>query len=78
MFGTNPIQHITEYLSPYFQAWWWLHNVMGMLVIVKDWGVFQNKKETMVAKHRQNPKGKPGSVCFPSDTGRLIHLSAGQ
>jgi hypothetical protein len=21
---------------------------------------------------------KPGSVCFPPDTGRLIHLSAGQ
>ena len=24
------------------------------------------------------PRGKPGSVCFPPDTGRLIHLSAGQ
>jgi hypothetical protein len=22
---------ITEYHSSYFQAWWWLHNVMGML-----------------------------------------------
>ena len=23
---------------------WWLHHVMGMLVIVKDWEVFQDKK----------------------------------
>jgi hypothetical protein len=29
-------------------------------------------------KHRQNPTGKPGSVCFPIDTGRQIHLSAGK
>ena len=44
MFGANSIPHITEYHSPYFQAWLWLHHVMGMLVIVKDWGVFQDKK----------------------------------
>jgi hypothetical protein len=37
--GTN--QHITEYHCSYFQAWWWLHHVMGsMLVIGKDQGVF--------------------------------------
>ena len=30
------------------------------------------------AKHRQNPRGKPGSVRFPPDTGRWIHLPAGQ
>ena len=40
-----PIQHITEYQSPYFLALWWLHHVMGMLVIVKNWEVFQDKKE---------------------------------
>jgi hypothetical protein len=39
---------------------------MGMLVIIKDWGAFQDKKEL----YRQNSRGKPGSVCFPSDTGR--------
>ena len=44
MIGANPIQHITEYHSPYFQVYWWLHHVMGMLVIVKYWGVFQDKK----------------------------------
>ena len=44
MFGANPIQHITEYHS--FQAQWWLHRDMGMLVTVKDWEVFQDKKET--------------------------------
>jgi hypothetical protein len=44
---------------------------MGMLVIVKDWGVFQDKKNKRNgAKHRQNPRGKPGSVCFPPNTGR--------
>ena len=43
---------------------------MGMLVIVKDWGVFQDKKETESAKHRHNPREKAGSVCFPPDTGR--------
>jgi hypothetical protein len=45
MFGVNKIQHITEYHIPYFQAQCWLHHVMGLLVIVKDWGVFQDKKE---------------------------------
>jgi hypothetical protein len=30
------IKHITEYHSSYFQAWWWLYHVMGMLVIGKD------------------------------------------
>ena len=50
---------------------------MGMLVIVKDWGVFQNKKNVWNgAKHRQNPRAKP--VCIPPDTGRLIHFSAGK
>jgi hypothetical protein len=40
MFGAK---HITEY-DPYFQALLWQHHVMGMLVIVKDWGVLQDKK----------------------------------
>jgi hypothetical protein len=43
MFVANPKQHITEYHSPYFQVEWWLHHVMGILVIV-DWAVFQDKK----------------------------------
>jgi hypothetical protein len=40
MFGANPTQHITEYHFSYFQAWWWLHHVMDMLVIGNDLGVF--------------------------------------
>jgi hypothetical protein len=44
MFGANPTQHITEYRSPYFQAQWWLHHDMGMLVIFKDWAVLQDIK----------------------------------
>jgi hypothetical protein len=72
-------QHITEYHSSYFQAWWWLHHVMGMLVIGKEEGVFLlDKIKWNRAKHRQNPRGKPGSVCFPTDTGRQMYLSAGQ
>jgi hypothetical protein len=45
---------------------------MGMLVIVKDWEVLQDTKEMELShcKHRQNPRGKPGSVCSPSDTRR--------
>jgi hypothetical protein len=38
MFGPNPTQNITEYHASYFQAWWWLHLINGMLVIGKDWG----------------------------------------
>ena len=50
------MQHITE-CSAYFQAQWWLHHVMGLLVIVKDWGVFQDKKNKQNgAKNRQNPR----------------------
>jgi hypothetical protein len=30
----------TKYQSSYFQAWWWLQHVIGMLVIGKDCGVF--------------------------------------
>jgi hypothetical protein len=71
----NPIQHVTEYHSPYIQAQWWLHHVMGMLLIVKDWGVFQDKKING-AKLRQNHRRKLGSVCFPPDTGICIRLSA--
>jgi hypothetical protein len=37
---------------------------MGMLVIIKDWGVFQDKKVWNGAKHRQNHTEKPGSVSF--------------
>jgi hypothetical protein len=29
----------------YFQAWWWLHHVMGMLVMGKDKGVFDKETE---------------------------------
>jgi hypothetical protein len=36
---------------------------MGMLVIVKDWVVIQDKKQNG-AKHRQNLRGKP--VCLLS------------
>jgi hypothetical protein len=39
MFGANPTQLIAEYHYSYFQAWWWLHHVMGMLVIGKDQAV---------------------------------------
>jgi hypothetical protein len=50
MFGANPIQHSSKYDSPYFQAQWWLHHVMGMRVIVKHWAVFQDKKSNGMAK----------------------------
>jgi hypothetical protein len=29
-------------------------------------------------ENRPNPRGKPASVCFPTDTGRQMYLSAGQ
>ena len=77
-FGANQIQNTTDYHSPYFQSQWWLHHVMGVLVIIKDWEFFRIKNEWNGAKHRQNPRGKPSSVCFPTDTGRQINLSAGQ
>jgi hypothetical protein len=50
---------------------------MGMLVIGKG-AFFRIKIKWNRVKHRQNPGGKPGSVCFPTDTGRPIQLSAGQ
>ena len=39
---------------------------------------FLGDKKKHRAKQRQNPRGKPGSVCFPTDTRRPIHLSAWQ
>jgi hypothetical protein len=50
---------------------------MNLPVIGKDEGVKDTNKKRR-AKHRQDlERGKPGSVYFP-DTGRQIHLSAGQ
>jgi hypothetical protein len=43
---------------------------MGMLVIVKDWGAFQHEIKTEWTLAQANPKGKPGSVCFPPDNRR--------
>ena len=37
---------------------------MGMLNIGKNWGVFHDEKKWNGAKHRQNPRGKPASVCL--------------
>jgi hypothetical protein len=54
MLGDNSIQHIIEYYYPYFQAEWWLHHVMGMLVIVKEWGVFMIQNNWNEAKHWHN------------------------
>jgi hypothetical protein len=51
---------------------------MGMLVIGRTREFFRIKINGIKLKHRQNPRRKPGSVCFPTDTGRQIHLSAGQ
>jgi hypothetical protein len=36
------------------------------------------KKKQNGVNHRQNPRGKPGAVCFQPDTVRQINLSAGQ
>jgi hypothetical protein len=41
-------------------------------------GFILYKRKQNTAKHRQNPRRKPGSVIFPTDTGRRIQLSAGQ
>ena len=46
MFGANPIQHITECHTPKVQAQWWLHHVMGMLVIMKDLEFLRKIKTT--------------------------------
>jgi hypothetical protein len=43
-----------------------------LIIIIKDWGEFQDKKRYRIAQ------AKSGSVCFPPDTRRLIYLSAGQ
>jgi hypothetical protein len=50
---------------------------MGMLVIVKDWVVFQDKKEMGQSQSQAN-SWRQTSVCLSTNTGRLIHLSAGQ
>ena len=60
MFGAHPIQHITEYHSPYFQAQWWRHHIMGMLGIIKDWGVFQDKTKLRNGGTGKILEGKPG------------------
>jgi hypothetical protein len=51
---------------------------MGVLDISETGEFFQDKKKWDAAKHRQNPRGKPASVCFKPDTGRGIQFSAPQ
>jgi hypothetical protein len=48
-----------------------------MIVIARTRELFRIKNKWNGAKHRQNPRGKPASLCFPTDTRRQIHLSAG-
>jgi hypothetical protein len=72
------IQLITEYHSSYFQAWWLLHHVMGVLVSDSDKGIFFKDKKKQNTAISTCKILKPGSVYFPTDTGRQIHLSAGQ
>jgi hypothetical protein len=48
------------------------------LTSAKTGEFFQDKKKPDGAKHTQNPREKPASVCFIIDTGSGIHLSAGQ
>jgi hypothetical protein len=35
----------------------------------------EKEKKDNGPKHRQNSRGISGSVCFPPEPGRLIHLS---
>ena len=35
---------------------------------------FQDKKKQNRAKYRQNPRRKPGSACFTTDTGREKYI----
>jgi hypothetical protein len=50
LFGANPKQQITEYLPPYFQAWWWLHHGMGMLVTGEFFRMKINRMELSTGK----------------------------
>ena len=52
------------------------HFIFSRMVVAES-GYGYDKKKQNRAKQRQNPRGKPGSVCFPTDTGRQIHLLAG-
>ena len=71
MFGANPKQHSAPLFSNMLQ------HCMCMPDIGKDWGIIEDENKWDGAKHRQNPREKPASVCFIPDTGRGIHLSAG-
>jgi hypothetical protein len=75
LFWANPTQDIVKY-----------HIFSSMVVAASCYGypchrqglgsfLNDNNKLNRV-KHRQNPRGKLGSVCFPTDLGRQIHLSS--
>uniref|UniRef100_A0A8C8GUK5 Anion exchange protein n=1 Tax=Oncorhynchus tshawytscha TaxID=74940 RepID=A0A8C8GUK5_ONCTS len=48
---------------------WWLHHVMGVLVIVKDWGVFQSRS------HRfEDVPGVRRHLVRKSTKGQVVHV----
>jgi hypothetical protein len=60
--------HCHTYNTPYRQG------LILVVAYVMSWESLSRNR----AQCRQSPRGQPGSVCFPSETGRQVHLSAGQ
>jgi hypothetical protein len=76
MFGSNPIHYGVP--LPIFSSIAVAAYVMGMLVIVKDWGDFQDKKITKMelSTGKILEENLVQSNSNPPDTGRRIHHSA--
>ena len=77
-FGANITQQITQRHHPDCEAWWWQHHVMGMLLISRDWGTCQDRRENGWSKIQKNQRGKPAALCKKAEIGMEVHLSAWQ
>ena len=71
--NTSPKEHY-----PYCEAWWGHYHVMGMFLIIRDWGTCQERCENGCSKIQTNPRGKPVALCKKAEFGTEVHLSARQ
>ena len=76
MFGANPTHHRVAFII--FSSMVVAASCYGYAFHQEELASFTYKNKLNRAKHMQNERGKPGSVCYPTDTVRQIHLSVGQ
>jgi len=54
---------------PNCEEWWWQHHIIGMFLISRDWGTYQDGRENGWSKIQKNLRGKPAALCKKTEIG---------